>query len=107
MRKNLTAAELTFWNAVRAHRLMGLGFRRQMPIAGFIADFAFPDHKLIVEIDGPSHSLDRHIAKDTLRNQKLETLGWKVLRLGNDDVLHKIDDVCLHVLRMIGMDHFE
>jgi very-short-patch-repair endonuclease len=43
MRKVMTDAELKLWNAIRAHKLMGLGFRCQMPIAGHIADFACPD----------------------------------------------------------------
>jgi very-short-patch-repair endonuclease len=38
MRKVMTDAELKLWNEIRAHRLMGLGFRRQMPIAGHIVD---------------------------------------------------------------------
>jgi very-short-patch-repair endonuclease len=43
MRKVTTDAELKLWNEIRAHRLMGLGFRRQMPIAGYIVDFACPE----------------------------------------------------------------
>src|SRR3546814_3460154 len=71
MRRVLTAAELKFWNAVRAHRLMGIGFRRQMPIAGYIVDFACSEHRLIVEIDGPSHSYDQ-----SLPATFVVTKGW-------------------------------
>jgi len=56
MRKAMTDAELKLWNELRAHRLMGLGFRRQFPIAGYIVDFACPEKKLIVEVDGSQHS---------------------------------------------------
>ncbi|MFC5441767.1 endonuclease domain-containing protein [Rhizobium halophytocola] len=105
MRKVLTDAELTFWNAVRAHRLMGLGFRRQMPIAGFIVDFACPDHHLIAEIDGPSHTDDVAIARDAARDRHLRLLGWHVLRFSNDDVTKHLDDVCTHVLRVVGLDY--
>ena len=52
MRKVMTDAELKLWNALRAHRLEGLSFRRQMPIAGFIVDFACSVRGLIVEPDG-------------------------------------------------------
>ncbi|EFG8200316.1 DUF559 domain-containing protein, partial [Escherichia coli] len=48
MRRAMTDAELKLWNELRAHRLMGLSFRRQMPIDGYIADFACPARKLIV-----------------------------------------------------------
>jgi len=47
MRKVMTSAELKLWNELRAHRLMGLGFRRQFPVAGYIVDFACPEKKLV------------------------------------------------------------
>ena len=106
MRKSMTDAELRFWNAVRAHRLMGLGFRRQMPVSGYIVDFACPDHRLIVELDGSGHTDDAQIRKDAVRDRELESLGWKVLRLPNQDVMFRLDYVCSHVIRLIGVDHF-
>jgi very-short-patch-repair endonuclease len=51
MRREMTDAERKLWNELRAHRLMGLGFRRQVPIAGYIVDFACTDHRLVVEVD--------------------------------------------------------
>lgn len=106
MRRALTEAELKFWNAARAHRLMGIGFRRQMPIAGYIVDFACPEHKLIIEIDGASHSLDQNISRDAARDEKLALLGWQVVRFTNDEVYGHIDDVCMYLLRIIGIDRF-
>lgn len=102
MRTCMTDAELRFWNAVRAHRLMGIGFRRQLPIAGYITDFASPEHKLIIEIDGASHSHDHEIDRDRDRDQRLHALGWNVVRITNEDVLHNLDAVCTHILRSIG-----
>jgi len=55
MRKAMTDAELKLWNELRAHRLMGMGFRRQLPIAGYVVDFACPEHKIVVEVDGSGH----------------------------------------------------
>lgn len=107
MRKALTSAELRFWNTVRAHRLMGLGFRRQVPIAGYIVDFACPEHQLVIEIDGPSHTFDQSIERDRLRDQVLGELGWMVARFTNEDVLNHADDVCTHILGLIGVRRFE
>ena len=98
MRLALTEPELKFWNAVRAHRLMGLSFRRQMPIGGYIADFACAEHRLIIEIDGATHSLDKQIERDYHRDAALIALGWRVIRFTNDEVLNRMDDVCTHVL---------
>jgi very-short-patch-repair endonuclease len=107
MRKAMTEAELKFWNVVRAHRLMGLHFRRQMPIAGYIVDFACPEHKIIVEIDGSGHGRTETLIADAQRSERLAVLGWAVLRFWNDDVLKDIDGVCTHILRAIGFDAFE
>ena len=104
MRRALTEPELKFWNAVRAHRLMGLGFRRQMPIGGYIGDFACPDHKLIIEIDGAGHSFDRQIARDRCRDADLEKLGWQIVRFTSEDIMRRGDYACAHILRTIGID---
>lgn len=103
MRRAMTEAELTLWNALRAHRLMGLAFRRQLPIAGYIVDFACPSHKLIVELDGSQHGDRQAIVRDNLRDVALEQLGWHVLRFWNDDVLHDIEDVCRHIVSATGL----
>ena len=104
MRKNLTDAELKLWNELRAHRLMGLGFRRQMPVAGYIVDFACPSHDLIVELDGSQDALGQIAAYDAERSKRLQADGWTVLRFWNDDVLKDIDGVCLHILKVLGKD---
>ena len=103
MRSVMTDAELKFWNAVRAHRLEGLGFRRQVPIAGYIVDFACPAHLLIVEIDGSQHGHER-ADYDALRSARLRRHGWRVLRFTNDDVLRELDEVCRHILKVVGVD---
>lgn len=101
MRKALTDAELKPWNCLRAHRLDGLGFRRQLPLLGHIVDFACPEHKLIIEIDGSQHADDAAVHYDLQRTETLQQNGWTVIRFWNDDVLNHVDDVCLHILRSI------
>ncbi|TPO02118.1 endonuclease domain-containing protein [Mesorhizobium sp. B1-1-5] len=103
MRKQMTDAELKLWNEIRAHRLMGLSFRRQMPIAGYIVDFACPDKKLIVEIDGSQHALAEVSASDAARTATLEALGWTILRFWNDDVIRDIDNACQHIVIVAGL----
>ena len=103
MRRTMTEAELKFWNAVRAHRLMGLGFRRQVLVAGFILDFACPSHRLVVEIDGSQHGRDAAIRHDAARTRVLEKSGWTVLRFWNEEVLRDIDGVCDHIVAVTGV----
>src|ERR671930_357994 len=87
MRRVMTDAELKLWNELRAHRLMGLGFRRQVPIAGYIVDFACHDRKLVVEVDGSQHGETENALNDAARTRRLEKDGWTVIRFWNDDVL--------------------
>ncbi|RUU55202.1 DUF559 domain-containing protein [Mesorhizobium sp. M2C.T.Ca.TU.002.02.1.1] len=103
MRKAMTDAELKLWNEVRADRLMGMAFRRQMPIAGYIVDFACPAKRLIVELDGSQHASAEVAATDTVRDARLEALGWTILRFWNDDVIRDIDNVCQHIVIVAGL----
>ena len=97
-RRDLTTAERRFWYAVRAHRLDGIAFRRQMPIGGYIADFAVPEYRLIVEIDGEQHGLAAGLVRDERRDNTLECLGWITLRFWNHDVLTNLDGVLQTIL---------
>ncbi|TGP20318.1 MULTISPECIES: endonuclease domain-containing protein [unclassified Mesorhizobium] len=103
MRTAMTDAELKLWNELRAHRLMGLGFRRQFPIAGYIVDFACPEKKLIVEVDGSQHGDAGRPGADELRTKRLEQNGWTVLRFWNHDVIRDIDNVCQHIVVAAGL----
>ncbi len=103
MRRVMTAAELKLWNELRAHRLMGLGFRRQVPIGQYIADFACSSHRVIVEVDGSQHAEAENAAKDVQRTALLEGSGWTILRFWNDDVLRDIDNVCRHIVIAAGL----
>lgn len=102
-RKVMTSAELKLWNELRAHRLMGLGFRRQFPIAGYIVDFACPEKKLIVEVDGLQHGDEKLAIADQTRSKRLEQDGWVVLRFWNDDVIRDIGNVCQHIVIVAGL----
>ena len=66
-------------------------FRRQFPIAGFIADFACVEVKLVVELDGGQH-VERTV-EDADRTARIEGNGYRVLHFWNDDVLLRTDDV--------------
>ncbi|WP_287260596.1 endonuclease domain-containing protein [Mesorhizobium sp.] len=73
----------------------------QFPIAGYIVDFACPDKKLVVEVDGSQHA-DAN-AGDEARTKRLEQDGWTVLRFWNDDVIRDIDNVCQHIVIEAGL----
>ena len=97
MRREMTPAEIRLWHELRAHRLMGLGFRRQHTVGPFIVDFACAACRVIVELDGSQHADDAAVVKDQIRTQQREAQGWQVLRFWNHDVLEDFDNVCQHI----------
>ena len=88
LRKNSTDAERLLWSELRHHRLNGVGFRRQVPIANYVADFICHAAKLVVELDGGQHFSDRGEQADAKRSTVIEAKGFLVLRFSNHDVMN-------------------
>lgn len=63
-----------------------------MPVDSFIADFGW-SHRLVIEVDGATHSTDDEIARDLSRQRYIESQGFVVLRFTNADVITNIDGV--------------
>ncbi len=93
LRKAMTPAEVRLWLALRQLRPQRLHFRRQVPRAGYILDFACLPAKLVIEVDGEQHGLDPHKGHDRRRDATLEALGFRTLRFWNHEVLTDCDDV--------------
>ncbi|MBK1670330.1 DNA methylase [Rhodovibrio sodomensis] len=91
LRRQPTEAERRLWQVLRARQLHGLKFRREHGLERYIVDFACPEARLIVELDGGQHA-DR-AARDAARTQVLESKGYTVLRFWNNDVLENLEGV--------------
>lgn len=85
MRRELTVAEARLWYHLRARRLNGIKFRRQVPLGPFIVDFVALAHKVIVEVDGDTHGGNE--AYDRSRTGWLQEQGYRVIRFNNADVI--------------------
>ena len=92
MRKCPTEAEAVLWNYLSGDKL-GVHFRRQHPIYGYIPDFVCINQKLVIEIDGGYHLEGEQPEKDAERTSYLNQAGYVVLRFTNDEVIGNIDDV--------------
>ncbi|WP_424360100.1 endonuclease domain-containing protein [Methylocystis parvus] len=101
LRRELSDAERKLWHSLRAHRLAGLSFRRQAPCGPFVADFLCVDARLIVEVDGATHSSEEQIAYDRRRDQWFAANGYRVLRVANEDVYRNLGGVCETILAWI------
>jgi very-short-patch-repair endonuclease len=99
LRNNATDAERRLWQRLRLGQLGGYKFRRQAPIAGYIADFVCPHLKLIVELDGGQHA--EQVEHDAHRSRALEDAGYRVVRYWNDAVLLQTEAVLEDVLRVL------
>ena len=93
LRHEQTKAERIIWYAVRAHRLDGVSFRRQVPIGPYIVDFLSYAARLIVEIDGGQHFANAQQVRDNRRDTYLRSKGYRVLRFTNLEVISNRDGV--------------
>jgi very-short-patch-repair endonuclease len=83
-------AEAALWSDLRARRLNGYKFVRQLPFNRYFADFACRDQMLVVEVDGSQHADSEY---DRERDAAMAELGWSVLRVWNVDVLKERNSV--------------
>ncbi|RWC63216.1 DUF559 domain-containing protein [Mesorhizobium sp.] len=84
LRKVENDAEEKLWSELRARRLNGHKFIRQLPIGPYFADFACREANLVVEVDGSQHA---NRSRDRYRDETMNRNGWSVLRVWHADVL--------------------
>ena len=87
LRKNSTDAERILWSELRDDRLNGSGFRHQVPIESYVADFVCHAAHLVSELDGGQHFSDQAEQADAARSTVIEAKGFMVLRFSNHDVM--------------------
>ncbi|WP_187971361.1 endonuclease domain-containing protein [Aquibium microcysteis] len=95
MRQDGTREEALLWIELKARRLGGFHFVRQLPIGPYIADFACRRARLIVEVDGSQHAGSGH---DQRRDGYLRREGWSTIRFWNEDILRRRTAVCETIL---------
>ncbi|MGZ8550406.1 MAG: DUF559 domain-containing protein, partial [Chitinophagaceae bacterium] len=88
-----TEAENMLWQFLRDKKVDNIKFRRQHIIDKYIADFISLEKKLIIEVVGNIHQLPENIESDQQRTERLNELGFQVIRFTNDEVLANIDGV--------------
>ncbi len=96
LRKQPTDTENYFWKCLRNRQISGSKFRRQQPIGPYIVDFVNFEEKVVIELDGGQHAINK--AKDATRDLFLRQEGYKVLRFWDNEVFLNTDGV-LEVIR--------
>ena len=100
LRREMTPAEKRLWQEVRAKKL-GVRFRRQQIIAGFIVDFYCHRATLVIEIDGDIHDLQQE--EDTRRENVLSEMGLTIVRFRNEDVIKDLPTVVGRIRSLISI----
>jgi very-short-patch-repair endonuclease len=86
MRHSLTESEAALWRLLKGRQL-GVSFKRQVPLLGYIVDFYASSVRLVVEVDGGYHA--ERVPLDAKRQARLERAGYRVLRVASEMVLQE------------------
>ncbi len=102
LRHNPTNAEKKLWTEVLSNnRLLNNRFLRQKPILDYIVDFYCSKLLIVIEVDGEIHDSKDNIEYDNIRSDILESIGLKVIRIRNDEILYNIDNVKSRLLHFV------
>ncbi len=97
LRQSMTPEEVKLWVQLRHFNARGFHFRRQVPLDGYILDFAEFSHRLIIEVDGSQHAEPAGIQRDAVRDAHFAQHGFRVLRFWNIDINTALDGVMLKI----------
>lgn len=99
LRRDSTPAERRAWSWLRNRRLLGIKFRRQHVLHGFIVDFYCPALKLVLELDGHLHDGATQAGYDAARTAWLRGAGYHVIRIWNKDLTQeRLEELISQVL---------
>ena len=100
LRREMTPAEKILWEELRANKL-GVHFRRQQIIQGFIVDFYCHKAGLVIEVDGDIHDLQQE--EDARREKVLREMGLRIVRFRNDEVVRDLSAVVGRIQKMVSV----
>ena len=101
LRANMTPAERKLWACLSARKVAGVRFNTQFPIGPhYIADFASRGAKLVIEVDGGQHSEAERA--DTARTRYMESMGYRVIRFWNNEVMDNLEGVIAEIERVLA-----
>jgi very-short-patch-repair endonuclease len=90
LRNQSTDTERKLWRHLRDRQIGGFKFRRQHPVGRYVVDFVNLEKKVVVELDGGQHAIDRG---DKIRDDWLRSEGYQVLRFWDNQVFSDLEGV--------------
>ena len=102
LRKHMTKEERHLWYDFLKH--LPVMVHRQKVIGPYIVDFYVADGKIVIELDGSQHYEDTGKQRDIERDAYLHSIGLKVLRYSNLDVIRNFDGVCQDIMNHLRIE---
>jgi very-short-patch-repair endonuclease len=112
LRVNQTESEKKLWDVLRRTR-WDLKVYRQKPIPVMredtgleryiIADFYFPQWKLVVEVDGSIHTKEEVYLLDKEKEKLLQNVWCIILRFTNHEVLYNTNNVIKNIAASLSL----
>lgn len=96
LRNESTLSEILLWKEIQNRKMLGYRFTRQKPIGNYIVDFYCSELKLVLEIDGDTHTEETY-EKDMKRQEWLESIGLAVIRFCDLEVKKDMNNVIMSI----------
>ena len=97
----MTKAEACLWKYILKGSKTRYKFRRQRSIEKYIVDFVCLELNLIIEVDGESHNHITIVENDIVRQNRLQELGFRVIRFTDDEILKELSSVGIVIEQII------
>lgn len=92
-RNKPTLTEKILWRYLKGGKMKGYDFHRQKPMGNYIADFYCYKLRLVIELDGYTHTFEDVIDKDKRKQCFIENLDFVILRFRDEEVLEDVQNV--------------
>ena len=102
LRQRSTPEEKLLWKNLRDNKL-GVKFKRQHSVGGYILDFFCSSERLIIEIDGEIHNTNENKEYDAVRDDYFKELGYVTLRFSNEDIKNNLEEVLSKIKKQIAI----
>lgn len=88
----MSEAERKLWSELRGKQ-MGTYFKRKVSYGPYILDFFSSEAKLVIEVNGKRHEIEKGRQKDEIRDAYLRKEGLTVLRFSGPEALANMNGV--------------
>ena len=99
LRRSASPAERLLWSKLCRSQVNGHRFTTQYQIGEYYADIVCRSQMLVVEVDGWSHDVRQ--GYDAQRDEYMKSLGYRVLRFTNEDVMNNLEGVVISITQAL------